>query len=168
MTYPTILALDLAASCGYALGKRGQPPYTGCLQLPFDASEGAGFAGLVALVGRLAKRERPNIIAVEQRLVSMGGKRGGTNDQALKRLYGLHAVAAVCADRLGASLREESVHSVRAWCLPNIPKAERGKPEIWDWCKASDLAASATLYDETDAAALWAYVAGWPTPGLDV
>lgn len=159
-----VLALDLGARAAWALGPPGAAPYSGLIDLPFDAGDGAGAAALSDLLQGLWKRERPSVVAVEQRLVA----HQKTNAAALQRLYGLHFIACEWAYRMRATLKETPVQKVRGWCLPNMAARDRSKKAVFDWAMERGLAPGATMYDQTDAVALWAYTVGWPQHGLDL
>ena len=155
------LGLDLGATSAWCLGQRGEKPDSGVLSLAFDVDEGAGFTSLYKALAEITEGRRPRVVAVEQRLVSFQGHDGRTNDKALKRLYGLHAIATMFAANCGARVQETAVATIRKACIPTVPKPERDKAAVHAWAVRQGFCDPAAILDQSDAIAIWAQAVGW-------
>ena len=161
---PIVLGLDLGATSAWCLGRRGERPDSGTMALPFDIDEPAGFSALYRNLAEITEGRRPRIVAVEQRQTSQVRRKGRqptTNDKALKRLYGLHAIACMFAANCGARLQESHVASIRKACVPTVPIGDRGKPAIHAWAVRQGFCDASVIEDQTDAIAIWAHTVGW-------
>lgn len=114
------------------------------------------------LTARLIQRQRPDVIAVEEKVKGRNGM------QSLSVMLGFHGIAAGQAGLIGAKLQVVPVASIRGWCLPQHAAKHRTKEEVHGWAVDAGLIDRRADWHASDAVALWAYVAGWPQPGLDV
>jgi hypothetical protein len=155
-----VLALDLATTTGWAIGRPGKVPTFGHLRFSKPGSSRAltyrtyrnwldktfgGRDGEPSAIPDLIVYESPAIGA------HMGGK---TNIETLKLLGGLaEHLEEWCYGK--TELREASASQVRAHFIGQNLKAAIAKPMVFERCK--ELGWPVETHDESDAAALWDY-----------
>lgn len=152
-----VLALDIATRTGFAVGAPGrQPENSGSLRFVGDDHE-AIFADALKWCAGMLRTYHPHIVAWEAP-IAVSFKRGFTNVNTTKILYGLPAVFGATARLLGiADVREVPVQTIRRVFLGNgrIKKAV-AKRLVMRECRARGW--EPVDDNEADALALWSCV----------
>jgi hypothetical protein len=163
MTYrPLIMALDIATTTGFALGRVGDSPVAGSARFGRDdASPNAVFAhALTWLSGILEQKPRPDMLVIEA-MLPPGAKVGYTNTEVRDRLAGLHGIMRAVAYLRGIyKINEVPVGDVRAHFIGRRDlERDAAKAEVMLRCH--QLGWTTIDNNAGDALALWSYaVAG--------
>lgn len=145
-----ILALDLAAQTGFAVGKHGSEPFFGTINLE-GQRPGIRFLQLGREITGLIKQYGPTEIAIEEAYV--GKKLTG---KGLMTLFGYRAVALMVAENNGIKSTLTVPSKVRSHFLGNGLgglRRDDAKRAIIHQCKV--LGWKPNNDDEADALALW-------------
>lgn len=153
-----ILALDLAASCGWACGSGAdKAPRFGTIILPetqHSGDFGRRFASLRRQLVTLISTELPQSVWFETPIP--GGRLLNTNANTLRLLSGYAAVADEVATTLGLEAREATADEWRKHFLGSARgKSKELKEAAFLKCHANGWACRNT--DESDACGLWDY-----------
>lgn len=153
-----VLSLDIATTCGVAIGTAGATPRAWSVDLGKGASDQARFAKTIGLVRWACAKYKPDLVAIE---APVGGK------TTSHLLVGMWACAMGEANRQGVAVVKCDISSVRKHFLgkhlttkhfPDLP-AHRAKAQIKlsvvNRCRA--LGWDIEGHDAADAAAIWSY-----------
>src|SRR3954470_3860862 len=134
-----ILALDIATTCGWALGRVGSTPVSGSVRFGSPgASENAVFASALTWISTvLEPQPRPDLLMIEG-LLPPDAMKGSTTRQVRDRLAGLHGVVRAVAFLRGVyEIAQVSVGDVRMHFLSDRKlKSAAAKQETIRRCMA--------------------------------
>ena len=159
----SIMALDLATTTGWAIGKPGSAPLHGSVKFGASSHE-ATFAKAFEWMTEKCVFHRPQIVIWEAPLATMF-RRGKTTVNTTTVLYGLPAVIGAAAYRRGIyDLRKADTKDVRQHFIGSNPKREKAKPMVVKQCQR--LGWQVTDDNEADALATWHYMCSLIEPKL--
>lgn len=154
----TLLAFDVATSTGWAKARPvgGKLHRVACGTFkPTGNTEAKVFARFHDWILRLLEAERPDAVAIEQRLPSfarksdLGGSMQIRNEGNVKRQDGLRALTLAAIGAVGVGYYEVNVQSWRAAFLPGMrPPPDVLKNKTRDWWKRQTLIRARELGDE--------------------
>jgi hypothetical protein len=168
MTY--VLAVDLAANTGWALGHVGAQPRFGSVRFGDRATHNnVIFAACLDWTIEILQRERPDLLILES-LLPPTAKLGHTSAPALDRLAGLNAIVRAVAHRAQVGeIADAAVSDVRGHFIGSRREARAiAKRLTIERCRR--LGWSVVNDNEADALALWSYACALidPKTALDV
>lgn len=156
---PLILALDVASTTGWAEGRPGEIPRTGRWVLgEKGATRPEKLFNLLRYLSDHLVVSRPRMIIIEAPLNARTQVHVGTTEETALMAFGGFGVCEAVAQGRGVYRIERArVQDVRAYFIQRrtFSGKDEGKRLVMQRCQA--LGWNPQGYDESDAAALWAY-----------
>jgi hypothetical protein len=151
-----VLALDIATRTGWAVGEPGATPVSGSIRFANPGAEHEViFAEALKWVSATIKDHRPDVVVWEAPLVP-GFKKGKTNANTTRLLYGLPAVIGAVARLLCVpDIREVEARTVRKFFIGRNPPRALAKKLTKQRCR--DVGWQPSDDNEADALAIWAH-----------
>lgn len=158
-----VLALDLARTAGFAIGRPGGRPRSGTIQFASDgSSHEAAFHAAALWAEKIIVAYQPTTIVWEAPLAS-SFVRGRTNADTTSLLFGFPAVIGATAFRLGFyDLRKATPAEVRVHFIGSNMKSKDAERETKARCRV--LGWPFKDDNEADALALWSYMSALLVP----
>jgi crossover junction endodeoxyribonuclease RuvC len=157
-----VLAVDAAATCGFALGDTGAEPRFGSRNFTGGNASGEVVARFSRFLRAIIEREKPDVIAYEAPYFPMGFRRGPpANAKTLRRLLGMaeiiDAIAWDYRDVVRRGCYQATAGEICAYLTGKANWGGRAQKKAatiaaaraWGWVVTDDNAA--------DACAVWAY-----------
>lgn len=153
-----VLAVDAAATCGFALGDTGAEPRFGSRNFTGSNSSGEVVARFSRFLRATIEREQPDVIAYEAPYFPMGFRRGPpANAKTLRRLLGLAEIIDAIAFDHRLRCYQATAGEVCAYLTGksnwggrvNKKAATIAAARAWGWPVTDD--------NQADACAVWAY-----------
>jgi hypothetical protein len=153
-----ILAIDGAATAGFALGRTGQEPRFGSRCFTGSGASGEVVARFSRFLRQTIEREQPDVITYEAPYFPMGFRRGPpANAKTLRRLLGLAEIIDAVAWDCNLRCYQATAGEVCAYLTGKSNWGGRAQKKAatiaaaraWGWAVNTD--------DEADACAVWAY-----------
>lgn len=159
---PTILALDIATSLGFAVGAPGETPTMGTVDLRTkEDHDGAPFALLIDWLWPTLVEHKPYRLIYEAPMLMMpegktdeDGRRRGGNAKTLAKLIGLACTVDMICFRAGVQTVKVASQTARKSFI-GTGRHPDPKPAVMAECKRRGWYPKG--HDESDAACCWAY-----------
>jgi hypothetical protein len=153
-----VLAVDAAATCGFALGATGEDPRFGTRNFSGSNASGEVVARFARFLRATIEREQPDVIAYEAPYFPMGFRRGPpANAKTLRRLLGLAEIIDAIAWDCRLRCYQATAGEVCSYLTGKSNWGGRDKKKAatiaaarrWGWDVQND--------DQADACAVWAF-----------
>lgn len=170
-TYGTILALDLATTTGWAIGRPGQKLRSGSQRFAArNEDQATGFARYSLWLADILATEDVTEVCYEQPMDPrhmMKNGRATTNFDTIRLLLGLCAITEAEARKARVkTITEAPVQSVRSYLLRTRPPKGEAKAQVMRMLNI--LGYRPGDDNEADALAIFLYASGIRAPGVDV
>ena len=152
-----VLALDLAARTGWAVGRSNAAPVFGAVRVGME-DDSRSFVALERLIVDLAEKHGVDALASEAPFFAQTNSTFAT----VERLHGYKAIMLLVAGRLRLPFALAPVASIRKTFIGRSPKGE-GKAAVIAECQRIGL--DVTDHNVADAIAVWywAHRVQWPS-----
>jgi len=153
-----VLAVDAAATCGFALGDTGAEPRFGSRNFTGSNASGEVVARFSHFLRAIIEREKPEVIAYEAPYFPMGFRKGPpANAKTLRRLLGMAEIVDAIAFDYRLRCYQATAGEVCSYLTGKSNWGGRDKKKaatiaaarLWGWNVSDD--------NQADACAVWAY-----------